>query len=91
MQVVVMALTWLGYWWTNAGVGTPKPSISSTLSLFSFKTSVPCSDAPMDPQLQVGAARQVLALDQYNRTTGYRSISHSSQCSEDEDTWSDGD
>ncbi len=67
-----------------AVVETTEFEVASALSSFSFKLSVPCSDTPIEPQLQVGCAGQMLALSWPGGTAGYRSVSDNDQCSFDQ-------
>ena len=72
-----------------AVVETPESKAALALSSFSFKPSVPCSGAPMDPQLQVGGAGQMSALSWPIKTAGSEPDSHSGRHSKGEDTESD--
>ncbi len=60
-----------------AVVETPESKATSALSSFSFKPSVPCSGAPMDPQLQVGGGGQMSALSWPSNTAGSEIGQHS--------------
>jgi hypothetical protein len=71
-----------------AVVETPESKAASALKSFSFKSSVHCPGNPMNPQLQVGDARQMLAPSWPSKTDSSKPDSDIGQHSKGEDTQS---